>query len=185
MLLLFCSSFSSSESNLKPKQVALPFLAVAKKEWRNLSGLTIDLKTDVPNQVMSAWSGDVVVNSRRDNVSLTNFMLTDSVLRNSHWVVGLLVYTGEDQKIRMNMAREISSTRQKESSVFKLTKKLFIAMVVVQLVACLAAAFDAGKHQDENRKHNAWYLMPTQTPLYFAFLRFFTCKWNTARVVRA
>ena len=169
-----------SESNLKPKQVALPFLSVAKKEWRNLSGLTIDLKTDVPNQVMSAWAGDVVVNSRRDNVSLTNFMLTDSVLRNSHWVVGLIVYTGEDQKIRMNMARELSNTRQKESSVFKLTKKLFIAMVVVQLVACLAAAFDAGKHQDDNRKHNAWYLVPSQTPLYFAFLRFFTCQWHNS-----
>lgn len=175
-LLLSRVLFAHSESNLKPKQVALPFLSVAKKEWRNLSGLTIDLKTDVPNQVMSAWSGDVVVNARRDNVSLSNFMLTDSVLRNSHWVVGLIVYTGEDQKIRMNMARELSSTRQKESSVFKLTKKLFIAMVIVQLVACFAAALDAGKHQDENRKHNAWYLIPSQTPLFFAFLRFFTCQ---------
>lgn len=152
----------------------MPFLSVCKRHWRHLQNLQIDLRTEVPNQVMNAWSGDLNVNGRRDHVNLGNFLLTDSVLKNTPWACGLVVYTGEDTRIRMNMSKQIRASRQKESSVFRLTKRLFLAMVVVQLLVCVAAAIDAGIKQRFNQSHHAWYMDPSQPASYYAFLRLFT-----------
>jgi len=33
---------------------------------RHLQNLQVDLRTDVPNQVMNAWSGDLIVSGGRD-----------------------------------------------------------------------------------------------------------------------
>lgn len=72
------------------------------------------------------------------------------------------------------MAAQVRMTRQKESSVFQLTKKLFIAMVVVQVIGCFVAAIISGVFQKFNQDNGAFYLDPNQSPIYFAILRFFT-----------
>ena len=123
---------------------------------------------------MSSWSGDLRVGEKRDNVMLMHFLLTDSVLRNTPWAIGLVVYTGEDTRIRSNMSEQTRSTRQKESSVFQLTKKFFVAMVAVQIIGCAVAAFISGFFQRYNLDHEVFYLAPDQQPFVFAVLRFFT-----------
>lgn len=161
------------ETNLKPKQVPPSFLTVVKRDWRHVDRLNIDLRTDVPNDIMNAWQGDLTVNQHRENVSIGSFLLTDSVLRNTAWCVGLICYTGEDTKIRQNMAKQMKSNRWKESSVFKLTKRLFVFQVAMQIILCLTAALNAGIFQYWDLKYDTWYIMPTHNVYWFAFLRIF------------
>jgi len=165
------------ETNLKPKQVPAPFLDCCPREHGSAlsSALaTVSLRTEAPSGEMSSWSGDLRVGEKRDNVTLSHFLLTDSVLRNTAWCIGLVVYTGEDTRIRQNMAAQVRMTRQKESSVFQLTKKLFVAMVVIQVIGCFVAAIASGIWQRYNQEHDVFYLDPDQSPAYFAILRFFT-----------
>jgi magnesium-transporting ATPase (P-type) len=164
------------ETNLKPKQVPLPFLDACQRDehGKKLATLAISLRTEPPSGEMSSWSGDLRVGEKRDNVMLMHFLLTDSVLRNTPWAIGLVVYTGEDTRIRSNMSEQTRCTRQKESSVFQLTKKFFVAMVVVQIIGCAVAAFISGFFQRYNLDHEVFYLAPDQQPFVFAVLRFFT-----------
>jgi len=164
------------ETNLKPKQVPLPFLDACQRDehGKKLATLAISLRTEPPSGEMSSWSGDLRVGEKRDNVMLMHFLLTDSVLRNTPWAIGLVVYTGEDTRIRSNMSEQTRSTRQKESSVFQLTKKFFVAMVAVQIIGCAVAAFISGFFQRYNLDHEVFYLAPDQQPFVFAVLRFFT-----------
>jgi magnesium-transporting ATPase (P-type) len=162
------------ETNLKPKQVPPPLLTVCKKEKKSFEKLSLSLRTDPPSGVMNSWAGDLTVGSQRENVSLPSLLLTDSVLRNTPWIVGMVVYTGEQTKIRQNMSEQTQSQRQKESSVFRLAKRCFVAMVILQVILCVVAATLSGIAQSHNQSDNSFYLDPSQSALLFGFLRLFT-----------
>ncbi len=95
------------------------------------------------------------------NVDLQNLVLADCVLKNTAYAVGrsrshhslselrvsttsqclgLVIYTGESTKIRKNMEAQTLHQRQKESSVFALTRRFFVAMVCVQVFHSLVTA---------------------------------------------
>ena len=67
----------------EPKTVPPAFLSRLPREWKR-PAVNLQLKCDVPNQIMNAWQGDLVVERTRENVNLGNFLLTDSVLRSVH-----------------------------------------------------------------------------------------------------
>lgn len=90
---LLCPPFLPSfVCRSEPKTVAPAFLAHLSREWKRPE-IDLQLKCDVPNQIMNAWQGDLTVEGKRENVNLGNFLLTDSVLRNTGWAVGMIVYT--------------------------------------------------------------------------------------------
>ena len=79
------------------------------------------------------------------NVTLDHLILSDCVLKNTGWILGLVVYTGwprfrpkqkraiseldciagDDTKIRKNMEAQLRNVIYKQTGVFKLTKKFF------------------------------------------------------------
>ena len=63
-------------------------------------------------------------------------MLRGSSLRNTEWVVGVVVYSGHDTKIMMNSA----NTHYKLSSIEKETNRLVFIVLFIQLVLCIVAA---------------------------------------------
>lgn len=74
----------------------------------------------------------------------------------------------------MNMAKQLLDTRQKQSSVFRVTKQLFMFMIITLVIMCFIAAIDSGIRQSYNLDHDVWYQMPDESPTYAAFLRFWT-----------
>ena len=108
-------------------------------------------------------------------LTLDHLVMSDCLIRNSPWMIGLLIYSGEDTKIRQNMRAQLTETRRKETRVFSMTKRVFLLMVVVQVFMCLIAAALAGWYESGDLGA-AWYLysQTLDTVFLYAGLRFLT-----------
>lgn len=73
---------------------------------------------------------------RKVSLNVENLLLRGSSLKNTEWVLGLVVYSGHQTKIMMNSA----NSRFKMSTIEKGTNKQIILIFVVQLLMCLASA---------------------------------------------
>ncbi|OEH78017.1 phospholipid-translocating p-type flippase subfamily [Cyclospora cayetanensis] len=70
-------------------------------------------------------------------VGYSQILLRGCRLRNTDWVVGLVVYTGKQTKIQMNSG----SAPRKLSRVERLTNRLTLSVWALQVFLCLLAAF--------------------------------------------
>jgi magnesium-transporting ATPase (P-type) len=100
-------------------------------------------------------------------------LLRGAFLRNTEWIIGMVVYTGLDTKIMRNA----EASKIKQSDVEKKMNGYILNILYTQLVLalftsllCLAWAF----RNFSNEKNNHWYLEETSSPGVQAILRFFT-----------
>jgi len=187
------------ETNLKPKSVPQAMLKSFRSNWKKIKDLDCFVTVDAPNGDMRAFAGELKVsasskrptstkgksnpdtnkNKDKDSASgdkssepltLEHFILSDCLVRNTPWLIGLIVYSGEETKIRENMKSQLSDSRRKESRIFQMTKRIFLLMVGVQCLMCLVAAILAGYYQSVP----SWYLHPDEPVWLYAILRFLT-----------
>jgi magnesium-transporting ATPase (P-type) len=164
------------ETNLKPKTVPnVELLQKMKQQWKPMDKINLKLTADPANGDMREWNAYITDDSNsKENINLESFLLGDCILRNTPWIVALVVYCGEDSKIRQNMAAQLSKIRYKETTVFKLTKKLFAAQVIIQLCLCFIGAVVSSQAEKWDYEQNAWYLDPSSNFSYYGFLHFWT-----------
>lgn len=100
-------------------------------------------------------------------------LLRGAFLRNTEWIIGMVVYTGLDTKIMRNA----EASKIKQSDVEKKMNGYILNILYTQLILalftsllCLGWAFR--NFSDEKNKH--WYLEETSSPGVQAVLRFFT-----------
>eukprot|EP00808_Paulinella_micropora_P011362 g46982.t1 len=111
----------------------------------------------------------------RCNLEPNNLLVRGTALRNTQHVFGMVVYTGRDCKIRMNVARHGADV-VKYSSVFKNVNRYLIYMFTIQCIFCLFAGIFSANFLivSEGRK---WYLMlegEGDSPVLEVVFRFFT-----------
>ena len=190
------------ETNLKPKAVPLSLLRGFREDWKGVGGMDVKVTVDAPNGDMRSFSGEIRVDgegsrarpktprsARGDKgeakagkgddsseaLTLDHFILSDCLVRNTPWLIGLIIYAGEDTKIRQNMKAQLTESRRKETRVFAMTKRIFLLMVLVQVVMCALAAVLAGWYESTDIG-SAWYLYTDSldAPLLYAGQRFLT-----------
>lgn len=99
------------ESSLKPKQA----VDETQHMIRNSSVHSVEghMEADLPNQVVGKFDGCIYLKGypRGVTVNLKHFLLRGSTVRNTHHVIGLVVYTGVDTKVVRNSSRSLTSKR--------------------------------------------------------------------------
>jgi phospholipid-transporting ATPase len=60
------------------------------------------LRCKAPNDQIYAFDGSLTVDGELIPISISNFLLRGSSLRNTDWVVGLVTYAGHDSKVMKN-----------------------------------------------------------------------------------
>jgi magnesium-transporting ATPase (P-type) len=165
---------------------------------RRLQRMRLELECDEPNGDMSEWHATLTIqppvpsgggqSSARasavggagagvtpfvQNLGLDALILSECVVRNTPFVIGLVCYTGDGTKLRQNMSKQLNNARIKETSVFRLTKKLFAFMALAQLLLCIAAAIACGILQGRVQD-SALYLQFRNSPATAGFLQFFS-----------
>ncbi len=114
-LMLLCSSEPSAgiayvetvnldgESNLKIRR-APNSLEVGEMDAVRLQGMII---CDQPNEMIYQFNGMIVLPNRpRISVNEEQLLLRGAVLRNTDWIIGVVVYTGKDTKIWRNSQKK-------------------------------------------------------------------------------
>jgi phospholipid-translocating ATPase len=132
------------ETNLKPRKSIQATANIASEE--DLERSTFILDTEAPHQNLYVHHGvlrytDIPTGQiKQESVTINELLLRGCTVRNTDWVIGLVVYTGADSKIMLNGG----ATPSKRSKIEKETNFNVIVNFVVLMVMCLVTAICNG-----------------------------------------
>jgi len=161
-LLLICSSNTDSglafvdtmnldgETNLKERISIEDFKDYSLAEVSRLEG---HVDYELPNENLVKWNGKVTIEAKniQKACKLPQLMLRGSVLKNTQFCYGVVVYSGHDTKIMKNAKKPPS----KSSNVLKKMNFLLYSVFAFQAVLCLSFAVASIVWQNSNAdKHS-------------------------------
>lgn len=144
-----------------------------KDSQPELSNMRFVMKYEKPNKRFDEFRGTLEINEQGAvDVKGKYLLMRETNLRNTDFIYGFVVYTGNDTKIQQsNMGEGVVSV--KRSKVFKLVDSLMLKLVLVQVVLCGVCAAFSGVYFEQDK--HTWYLRrPTGNSAYVGLLNFFT-----------
>lgn len=170
------------ETNLKQK--------VANKETQLLfgsdfkdSGLDCEIRCEDPNPVIYQFSGIMKIAGKIIPLSLQQFFIRGSSLKNTNWVIGMVVYTGHESKIMLSSAK----TRSKTSTIERMMNRQIVTIFLLQVTICSLCALYYVIWFSSNKSDTAQYLnlraSDESNPLAVYVFSFFTWMLNFTNFV--
>ena len=178
------------ETNLKSKR-ALPQLAGS---CRTVEGIKAHIVVEDPNLDLYNFEGKVIIGNETFPLANNEIIYRGSVLRNTSKTIGIVVYSGEECKIRMNATK---NPRIKAVSLAPVDDLLYVYLltcvvkpalqtvvnkVVIMLVVFVVvlAIFNTVAYQiwQETTEEKAWYLTNASVA-FFPILVSFIILFNT------
>ena len=166
---------------LANKQTIGVFSESNKREinFRNLI-ISGDVEICPPNQNLYEIYGKIKFYLQKDDkikannviyqISTKEFILKGSILRNSNWIIGVIVYTGMNNKIILNS----KNPRTKISKVEKKMNSYLIYVFIFLIVSCLICSFF---HYNGYKNHKLFYMnfiLIKRKPSFESLITFFT-----------
>ncbi|KAG0298402.1 hypothetical protein BGZ98_000214 [Dissophora globulifera] len=148
------------ETNLKQRQ-ALKITNDTLRTPEDIAPFTGCAFTEQPNQDLYNFEGYMELgrgkNLPRFPLSISQILLRGTILRNTPYVYGLVVFSGEDTKIRQNGSKNV---RTKAPSMQRLINKVIIVIfsIVVFLSALCTVLSAVWNNKNDKPGHIAWYL---------------------------
>jgi len=161
------------ETNLKSKQASPP-LARTCKLIDNIVQNKAHFVVEDPNLNLYSFEGKVAVEDETLPLTNNEIIYRGSVLRNTSEVFGLVMYTGEECKIRMNATK---NPRIKAPALQSVVNRVVIIIVIFVL---LLAIFNTVAYQiwQEETEENSWYIVNAKVA-FFPILVSFIILFNT------
>lgn len=151
------------ETNLKIRQ-GLP-LTAGMQSTADLMKITGNLECDVPNRHLYDFTGNLRIGDHRPtSVGPDQMLLRGAQLRNTQWIIGLVVYTGHDTKLVQNSTK----APLKRSNVERVTNMQILILFSILVVMAFVSAVGT---EVWNNQHNMtdWYLNAGKTTPNFGF----------------
>ena len=104
------------------------------------------------------------------NVTIKEFLLKGSVLRNTNWIVGLIIYTGMNNKIILNSKKP----RMKVSKIETNMNYYLIFVLFFLILCCLICSLMHNYGYKHNQDFYENFILLDQSPGLENFLTFFT-----------
>ncbi|KAF9365034.1 hypothetical protein BGX34_011602 [Mortierella sp. NVP85] len=148
------------ETNLKQRQ-ALKVTNDAIRSPEDIATFKACAHTEQPNQDLYNFEGYMTIgeekNSQRYSLSINQILLRGTILRNTPYVYGVVVFSGEDTKIRQNGSKNV---RTKAPSMQRLINKVIIVIfsLVIFLSALCTVLSAVWNKRNDRPGHHAWYL---------------------------
>ena len=136
---------------------------------------------DAPNAELYQLNGKMLVDFAIKQTNINNnavsipldakqLLLKGAKLRNTQWVIGVVIYTGHNCKIMKN-AKE---PRMKYSSVETLMNRALIYIFILQCILCIICAILRGVYYTKNLEKNVLLNHTSYSYALEGFLNFFT-----------
>ncbi|EXJ78856.1 phospholipid-translocating ATPase [Capronia coronata CBS 617.96] len=147
------------ETNLKPKK-PVPEVSGACQSLESIADLAADFVVEDPNLDLYKFDGRVTINGKTLPLTNTEILYRGSVLRNTISAVGLVIYSGEECKIRMNANKtprvKAPALQAKVNRIVVLVASLVFFMAII-----LTIAYEIWRRTTENK---SWYLQSARVP---------------------
>ncbi|CAG8602212.1 5023_t:CDS:2, partial [Paraglomus occultum] len=158
------------ETNLKQRQ-ALDITNNMLTSPEALVDFSATINTENPNQDLYNFDGSIELNGEKTPLTTNQVLLRGTILRNTAEVYGLVIFTGEETKVRMNASKNI---RTKAPAIQRLMNRVVILIFIFVLL--LSAAFTTMAFVwDKHVRPEAPYLPPSRpfTTSLFGFIILF------------
>lgn len=163
------TSSLDGEKNLKPKMACqATHKLIGNGEVIRIIG---DVQCDPPNSDLYALGGSIEIGGDgKTPLSAKNLLLRGALLKNTAWVVGVVIYTGKDTKIMRNA----EEAKFKQSGIEKLTNKLILMIFAFQLLVCGVVSVFNYSWNDKNANNMKQFINLEFSTLTEALLNFLT-----------
>ncbi|KAG7027531.1 Phospholipid-transporting ATPase 1, partial [Cucurbita argyrosperma subsp. argyrosperma] len=169
------------ESNLKTRY-ARQETASAVAEGCSYSGL---IRCEQPNRNIYEFTANMEFNGHKFPLSQSNIVLRGCQLKNTEWIIGVVVYAGQETKAMLNSAVSPAKRSKLEGYMNRETLWLSIFLFIMCLVVALGMGLWLVRHEEqldtlpyyrktyfttgaENGKRYRFYGIPMET--FFSFL---------------
>ncbi|KAK9369676.1 hypothetical protein V1509DRAFT_618776 [Lipomyces kononenkoae] len=163
------------ETNLKSK-IALPSLAdMCRTDDLLIADETAaDFLIEDPNTDLYNFEGNVTINGTKYSLSNDNVLYRGSILRNTPRAIGLVIFTGQETKIRMNAT---VSPRVKAPRLQTRINNIIVFMVLfVVFISAFCTAME--RLWIDDKADMPWYLPIANIPL-IQLIMSFVIMFNT------
>lgn len=160
------------ETNLKSKQTTA---SMAKTIHSQADILHSDAHFVVedPNQDLYSFEGKVAVNGKTAPLTLNEIIFRGSILRNTPDAVGMVIYSGEECRIRMNA---IKNPRIKAPALQTLVNRIVILIVVFVI---LLSIFNTVAYRIWRSNEDDAFYLAGQSVAFFPSFTAFVIMFNT------
>jgi phospholipid-translocating ATPase len=161
------------ETNLKSKRASPP-LAKNCCTIEDLAKCKARIIVEDPNLDLYNFEGKVILGKETSPLTNSEIIYRGSILRNTEESLGMVIYTGEECKIRMNATK---NPRIKAPSLQAIVNKVVIIIVVFVVLLAIfhTVAYQVWADQTEEK---SWYLSNASVS-FFPILASFIIMFNT------
>lgn len=124
-----------------------------------------------PNFDLYSFQGELNLSAEESfGLNAKQLLLRESQLKNTEYVIGVVVYTGTDTKIMQNA----DEPRFKQSQIELLTNKLIIIIIFFELFLCTIVMIGAIVWNQENGEKYSYFILQRYNGVLEGILTFFT-----------
>ncbi|TPX31537.1 hypothetical protein SmJEL517_g05155 [Synchytrium microbalum] len=173
------------ETNLKIRRGITQLASV--KTPAQCAKVNIIIDSELPSANLYTYSGVAILNPKPDGlrpspeemergvgklvpISPVGILLRGCILRNTGWVIGIVIYTGVDTKVMLNSGETPSKRSKIQRSLNPLIVLNFVILVALCLINACAAAFYLAAYRNEGA---LWNLGDPNSTLTQSILDFF------------
>ncbi|CAE7183194.1 unnamed protein product, partial [Rhizoctonia solani] len=147
------------ETNLKSRH-AVPELTHLRTAQDCARASPIKLEAEAPDVNMYRLNAAMVTESgKKSPVDLQTVFLRGTVLRNTRWATGIVLYTGIDSKIVLNSGGTPSKRGKVER---QMNPQVFINLIILAIMAVVCAIVDSTLEKRAFRNGAYWMAFATQ-----------------------
>ncbi|KAK0455620.1 uncharacterized protein EV420DRAFT_1644405 [Desarmillaria tabescens] len=139
------------ETNLKSRNAVPSLTHLVNAKACSESKFTVDL--DRPDNNMFRLNATIKANGEQAPADIQMTLLRGAVLRNTGWVIGLVLFTGEDTKIVQNSGRAPSKRSRVER---QMNLQVFLILVILVCMAVACAVADSVLEQQQYPQGAPW-----------------------------
>ncbi|KAH8722454.1 hypothetical protein GQ44DRAFT_622463 [Phaeosphaeriaceae sp. PMI808] len=160
------------ETNLKTKQTTASMSKTIKYQ-KDVVGTDAEFVVEDPNRDLYNFEGRVTVNGKQAPLTLNEIIFRGSVLRNTPDAVGMVIYSGEECRIRMNANK---NPRIKAPALQGSVNRIVILIVFFVLALSI---FNAAAYRIWRQNEKDMFFLSNATVAFFPSLTAFIIMFNT------
>ncbi|KAK9750496.1 hypothetical protein RND81_02G200700 [Saponaria officinalis] len=152
------------ETNLKLKQ-ALEVTSSLLDD-SSLANFRATIRCEDPNASLYTFVGSMDYEGQQYPLTFQQLLLRDSKLRNTDYVYGTVIFTGQDTKVMQNATDPPSKRSRIEKKMDKVIYFLFAVLFLMAFVGSVVFGVETKKDL-KNGVMKRWYLRPDNSEVFF------------------
>lgn len=134
------------ESNLKTRYARQETASAVSSECCAISGV---IRCEHPNRNIYEFTANMEFNGQRFPLSQSNIVLRGCQLKNTDWIIGVVVYAGQETKAMLNSAASPAKRSKLEGYMNRETLWLSIFLFTMCLVVAIGMGLWLVRHKDQ------------------------------------